>query len=124
MHRMPQGRWISLFCAVANLASMGQTATQIGAEAAASAPWLVSLQIPGQAKWEGRVSEPLIEAIEIAGKSTSLRWQFNRDVSRFDQQQVSLVYESASPHLRLTWGWRVPLTFGPIEHQTSIKNIK
>ena len=61
------------------LVSIGQTATlrtadtQIVVEAAASAPRLVSLQIPGQAKWEDRVSEPLIEAIEIAGKSTPLR---------------------------------------------------
>ena len=130
MHRMLQGRWISLFCAAASLASIGQTATlrtadtQIVVEAGASAPRLVSLQIPGQAKWEDRVSEPLIEAIEIAGKSTPLRWQFNRDVSRFDEQQVSFVYESASPHLRLTWAWRVPVTFGPIEHQTSIENLE
>src|ERR1700730_3381808 len=130
MHRMRQGRVISLFWAAASLASIGQTATlrtadtQIVVEAAASAPRLVSLQIPGQAKWEDRVSEPLIEAIEIAGKSTPLRWRFNRDVSRFDEQQVSFVYESASPHLRLTWGWRVPVTFGPIEHQTRIENLE
>jgi hypothetical protein len=127
---MLQGRWISFFGAAASLASIGQTATlrtadtQIVVEAAASAPRLVSLQIPGQAKWEDRVSEPLIEAIEIAGKSTPLHWQFNRDVSRVDQQQVSFVYESASPHLRLTWGWRVPVTFGPIEHQTRIENLE
>jgi hypothetical protein len=130
MHGMLQGWWLSIFLAAASLAASGQTATlrttdtQIVLEAGDSAPRLVSLQIPGHAKWEDRVSEHLIEAIEIADKSTPLHWQFNRDASQVDERNVSYIYESASPHLRLTWGWRVPVTFGPIEHQIRIENLE
>jgi hypothetical protein len=131
MNRMLQdGWWISLFWAAASLASSGQTATlqtadtQIVVEAGGSAPRLVSLQVSGQAKWEDRASEPLIEALEMAGKSTPLHWQFNRSASHVDEQNVSFVYESASPHLRLTWVWRVPATFGALEHQTRIENLE
>src|SRR5216683_14764 len=94
MNRVLQRWWIAFFCASASLASSGETATlrttdtQIVVEAGAAAPRLVSLQIPGQAKWEDRVSEPLINAIEIADKSTPLHWQFNRDASRVDEQNV------------------------------------
>jgi len=129
MNRGIRGAWILIFVVSTNLGSSGQTATlqtadsQIIVEAGGSAPRLVSLQIPGHAKWGNRASEPLIEAIEIADKSTPLHWQFNRDASHIDKQNVSFVYESASPHLRLSWGWRVPATFGPIEHQTRIENL-
>src|SRR5580704_12370600 len=101
MNRMLQdGWWISLFWAAASLASSGQTATlqtadtQIVVEAGGSAPRLVSLQVSGEAKWEDRASEPLIEALEMAGKSTPLHWQFNRSASHVDEQNVSFVYES------------------------------
>jgi hypothetical protein len=129
MNRMLQSWSLSLFCVSAGFTSSGQVATLHTADARivvepGSAPRLVSLQIPGHSRWDNVAVEPLIEAIEMDGKSTPIHWQFNRDATRVDEQQVSFVYESASPHLRLTWQWRAPVTFGPIEHQIRIENLE
>jgi len=123
------GRSGSIFVLLAGACALGQTAnlqtadTQIVLEAGATRPRLVSLQVPGQSKWQDRMSETLIESAEVVGKSTPVHWQFDRDASHTDQKSVSFVYDSASPHLRLTWEWRVPAGYGPIEHQTRIENL-
>jgi alpha-galactosidase len=83
----------------------------------------MSLAFPGQPKWENRVSETLIASMEIAGKSTPVSWTFNRDASQISEKRVSFVYDSAAPHLRLTWEWRVRQTYGPIEHEIRIENL-
>lgn len=36
---------------------------------------------------------------------------------------MAYVYESQSPHLRLTWEWRAPADFGPVEHAIRIENM-
>jgi melibiase-like protein/glycosyl hydrolase family 36 len=119
-----------IFCIFAGLISHAQTTTlrttdtEVTVEPGATVPRLVSLQIPGHAKWDNQASEPLIESIDADDKPTPVRWQFNRNASHVDDKQVSFVYESASPHLRLTWEWRVPVGFGPIEHQTRIENLE
>src|SRR3989440_836224 len=122
-------RWISIFVLISSLSSAGQTArlqtadTQIEVEAGGNAPRLVSLEVPGQLKWESKASESLIESVEIAGKNTPVHWQLDANASRSDDKNVSFVYESATPHLRLTWQWRVPAAYGPIEHQIRIENM-
>ncbi|MGA7907060.1 MAG: glycoside hydrolase family 36 protein [Candidatus Sulfotelmatobacter sp.] len=101
-----------------------QTAdTKIVVEADDSSPRLVSLEVPGQPLWKNNASEALIEFVEIDGQKTALRWQLDRNASRSDEKSVSFVYESAAPHLRLTWQWRAPVEYGPIEHQTRIENL-
>jgi alpha-galactosidase len=97
--------------------------THIIVEAGATRPILVSLEIPAQSKWENRDSEALVSSVDISGESSPLNWQFNREASRIGEKQVALVYESATPHLRLTWEWRAAAGFGPLEHQIRIENL-
>jgi alpha-galactosidase len=120
---------LALLCPSVWTQTTGQTArlqtadTQIVVEAEGNRPRLVSLGVPGQPQWENRASEALIESIEIAGKDTPVHWQLDPNAGRSDVTNVSFVYESATPHLRLTWAWRVPVGYGPIEHQTRIENL-
>jgi hypothetical protein len=81
------------------------------------------LNVPGQPKWENSRPETLIEFVEIAGQKTPLHWQLDRNQNRSDEKNASFVYESVTPHLRLTWLWRVPVAYGPIEHQIRIENL-
>jgi|HubBroStandDraft_1064217.scaffolds.fasta_scaffold08058_6 hypothetical protein len=101
-----------------------QTAdTEIVVEAGESTPRFLSLDAPGQRKWENSASEALPEFVEIAGKKMPVHWQLDRNASRSDGKNASFVYESTTPHLRLTWLWRVPVAYGPIEHQIRIENL-
>jgi hypothetical protein len=115
-----------LFCPIA----FGQTSarlhtsdTDLALEAGVEAPRLVSLASPGQPAWQNRASESLIASAEISGQPTPIHWTFNHDASQITAGQVVFVYDSASPHLRLTWEWRTRADYGPIEHQVRIENL-
>ena len=98
--------------------------TELVLEASAAGPSLVSLAVPGQPKWENRVSEALIPFAEMSGTQVSCKWIFNAEASHSSDQQVDFVYDSAMPHLRLTWEWSVRQNYGPIEHQIRIENLE
>jgi hypothetical protein len=122
--------WISLLCLSCSICILGQTSarlqtsdTDLVLEAGPTAPRLISLGVPGQPKWENRASEVLIPSAEVSDKPTPLYWTFNREASQIGEQRVALVYDSASPPLRLTWEWRTRQTYGPIEHQIRIENL-
>ena len=122
---------IGLVCLLSSLCVLGQTRarlqtadTELVLEAGPEAPRLVSLAVPQQAKWENRSSEALISGADVSDKTTSLHWNFNREASQFSDQRVALVYDSPAPHLRLTWEWRTPQAYGPIEHQIQIENLE
>jgi len=93
-------------------------------EAGPEAPRLTSLSVPGQAKWENHASEVLIPSADVSNKLTPVRWSFNREASQVGEQRVAFVYDSASPHLRLTWEWRARQAYGPIEHEIRIENLE
>ena len=97
--------------------------SQVALEASPEAPRLVKFAFPGQPEWVNRSSEALLPFAEIAGAQAACHWEFNAQASHAGEQQVVFVYESASPHLRLTWEWRAPQTYGPIEHQIHIENL-
>jgi len=107
----------------AQTAELKTAQTQITLEAGADAPRLVRLQVPGQPKWENKTSEELIKSVMIGDTETPVHWQFDPNESRTDQGSVRFVYESANPHLRLTWSWTVKQDYGPIEHGIRIENL-
>jgi len=122
--------WVSLLCVWFSLAALGQTSarlqtsdTELALEAGPTAPRLVSLMVPGQAKWENTASEVLIPFAEVSGAPVPLQWSFNRQASQIGEQRVAFVYDSASPRLRLTWEWRTRQEYGPIEHEIRIENL-
>ena len=105
-------------------ARLQTTDTDLTVQAGATSPVVSSLAVPGQAPWVNRSSESLIAFVEVSGKQTPCAWRFNRDASRVDDQRVEFVYDSATPHLRLTWEWRVRQAYGAIEHQIRIENLE
>ena len=114
---------LALILAASQTTANLQTAdTELVLEASTTAPRLISLHSPGQTTWQNRASETLIARVEIEGKSTPLTWTFNPEASQTTAQRVAFVYDSTSPRLRLTWEWRAPQTYGPIEHEISIEN--
>ena len=107
----------------AQTATLRTTDIELSVETSATAPHVVSLQSPGQPKWQNRTSETLITEADIAGKPTPLAWHFNPDTSQTTGRRVAFVYDCPSPHLRLTWEWRVPQSYGPLEHEIRIENL-
>ena len=123
--------WICWFCLSCSASVLGQTSarlqtsdTELVLQAGPEAPRLTSLSVPGQEKWENRASEVLIPSVDVSDQLTPVHWSFNREASQIGEQQVAFVYDSASPHLRLTWEWRTRQAYGPIEHQIRIENLE
>ncbi len=122
--------WIVLLSVSCNVSALAQLSarlqtsdTELALEAGTSAPRLTALAVPGQPRWENRASEVLISSAEIADKTIPLQWVFNREASQVNDQRVLFVYDCASPHLRLSWEWRIRQSYGPIEHQIRIENL-
>ncbi len=121
---------VSLLCVYVSLSARGQESarlhtsdTELVFEAGPSAPQIKSFSYPGSAAWENRRSESLIDFAQVSDKQVPLQWTFDQSASHINDQQVAFVYESASPHLRLTWEWRTRQDYGPIEHQIRIENL-
>jgi hypothetical protein len=119
-----------LLCFLPGLAAYPQTKaelhtseTQLEFEASANSPRVSAFSVPGQDKWNNRSSETLIPFVEVSGSQIPCAWSFNAEASHAGEQGVTFVYESAFPHLRLTWEWRVRQNYGPIEHQIRIENL-
>jgi hypothetical protein len=119
-----------LLLAAGTLAAAPQTSaavqskdTVIRLEAAPNAPRLVELQGPGQPAWKNRSSEPLIDHVLIDARKVPVTWKLDSEASQVSSDRAAFVYESQSPHLRLTWQWRARAGFGPIEHQIRIQNL-
>jgi alpha-galactosidase len=97
--------------------------SEVKLEALPDAPRLVSFDFPGQPEWQNRSSEALVPFAEVTGSQSACKWILNSEASSVSDQQVVFVYESASPHLRLSWEWRTRQKYGPIEHQVRIENL-
>jgi len=97
--------------------------TEVDFKASDAGPRVTSLAFPESPKWQNRASEALIATVEIGGRTQELHWTFQPKASEINDQRVAFVYGCASPHMRLTWEWRVPANFGPIEHQIRIENL-
>jgi hypothetical protein len=108
---------------VGQKAELETAETQIVVEAGTDMPRLLSLQVPGQPKWQNRASEALINAVESGDETTPVHWRFDRDASHADAKHISLVYQSENPRLRLTWSWIAKQDHGPLEHQIRIENL-
>jgi hypothetical protein len=108
--------------AAAQIANILKTAeTKLRFEAGLHSPRLSALQ-NGTELLTNHVDETLISDVEIAGHTRSIEWNLNVAESHADQHIVSFVYDSPSPHLRLTWQWEARSQHGPIEHQIRIEN--
>lgn len=86
------------------------------------APKLGSIQI-GDEHLVNLASEPLPARVEINGKTVPLVWRIQTALGKAEQSHVVLIYESETPHLRLSWEWEARANFGPLEHRITIQNL-
>ena len=114
---------VSLCTLGQNKAQLRTTDTEITVEASGASPRLTKFAFPGQPEWQNRNSEALIPFVVIDGQQTPCTWKLNSEASQVSDHQVVFVYESGSPHLRLSWEWRTRQTFGPVEHQIRMENL-
>ncbi len=112
-----------LSAAAQNSIRLKTSDTEITLTPGPTAPSLTAFAVPAQPAWENRSSENLIDSAQISGKTEAIRWNFNAALTKADDKEVVFVYESLSPHLRLSWEWHVRQAFGPIEHQIHIENL-
>jgi alpha-galactosidase len=107
----------------AQITSLGTAQTIVQLKAGATAPQLLSLQSPGLPAWSNKAAEELIATVAIDGHSVPLHWKLVGGLGQKDAKHISFVYETQSPHLRLTWEWSAPAKAGPLEHRIEIKNL-
>ena len=104
-------------------ATLHSRETTIVLQARDEAPSLISLRSGTLPPWSNNTSEPLIGSVEQNGQQIPLQWKLDRSESKVSSQQVSFVYRSSSPKLRLTWQWSARDQTGPIEHSIRIENL-
>ncbi len=73
--------------------------------------------------WSNQAIEPLPASVEVNGATVPLTWQLKPELGHADPHKAVFVYESASPHLRLSWIWEARAGFGPVEHRVTIENL-
>lgn len=88
-----------------------------------AAPRLLSLTGSSGPAWRNGAPEPLPASIEIDGAPVKLIWKLNPQAGHADAHSVVYVYDSAQPHLRLSWEWDAPAAFGPLQHRVTIQNL-
>ena len=92
-------------------------------DAGARAPQVIGLKGPGGPQWVNTIAESLPAWLVREGQRVPLHWQLVRARSWVRAERVAFVYESQTPHLRLTWEWRARARFGPLEHRILIENL-
>jgi hypothetical protein len=110
------------FAAAESRITIGNTDNRIVLEAGAAAPRVLRLTRGGDEDWIGAGDAQLIDTAIVGGKSVALHWRFDSDRSRVGKKQVSLVYVTWNPDLRLRWTWQARSAHGPIEHTIFIEN--
>lgn len=104
-------------------ATLSTADTTLSIEAGAQAPRLAALGHHDGWVLKGRSAEPLPDHVEAGGAVRPLKWQLDRAASRSDSKEISLVYLSEAPALRLVSRWRTRAAFGPVEHSIEIHNL-
>lgn len=101
-----------------------QTAdTTLIVEAGATAPRVVRLEGRQGTVWVNRAAEQLLLDVEINAKRAPTAWRLNSGATQAASNEIIFIYENTSPRLRLSWQWRKPAEFGPIEHEIKVENL-
>ncbi len=73
--------------------------------------------------WSNQAAEPLPASVEINGATVPVTWQLRPSLGPADTAKIVFVYESATPHLRLSWIWEARAASGPVEHRIQVENL-
>jgi hypothetical protein len=84
-----------------------------------------SIDGAGQNLWSNHSDDPLPASVEVDGAPVSIAWQLKPELGSVEpnKRKVVFVYESAEPHLRLSWIWEARADLGPIEHRIVVENL-
>ena len=73
--------------------------------------------------WRNRGEQALPAAVEVDDASIAVTWTLRPELGTADARQVTYVYESTEPRMRLRWDWEARADFGPVEHSIHIENL-
>lgn len=104
----------------AELATSDERLSLVGGD---HAPRLTRLVSHSGAVWQNQSDETLPTSVTISNASIPIVWSFKPELASVDAHHVAFVYESTQPHLRLSWEWEAPASFGPIEHHITVENL-
>ncbi|MGB9078679.1 MAG: alpha-galactosidase [Terracidiphilus sp.] len=108
--------------AAATSAILANTTVSFAFTAGPHAPHLDTIRAPGLSL-RNQAEEPLPSSILRNAISLPLVWNFNSALSHTSPRVLSFVYESKTPHLRLTWQWELRASSGPIQHHVTVQNL-
>jgi len=91
--------------------------------AGSRAPRLLTLSGASGELWSNETGETLPASVEMNGAPVAVKWKLNSRLGTVAAHRVVFVYESALPHLRLSWQWENRVEFGPFEHHITIENL-
>lgn len=92
-------------------------------EAGPTQPRLLAFTGPGQTQWKNAGFEQLPATVEIGDRSVPVKWTHVAARDTVSARNVTFVYESAQPHLRLEWKWQARAPFGAVEHIITVRNL-
>jgi alpha-galactosidase len=104
-------------------ATLSTTDTVVELSAGPSTPAIISLAGHNQNPWRNRSQDSLPAFVQQGGTRLPLTWSLVSRSAAINAKQVTFVYESKEPHLRLSWQWTSRATFGPIEHRIELQNL-
>ncbi|HXS76151.1 MAG TPA: glycoside hydrolase family 36 protein [Terracidiphilus sp.] len=91
-------------------------------ENGAAGPRVATIEA-GKGRYENTAAEALPTNVEIDGKTVAVKWKLVPGSGSADKKRVSLMYESAEPHLRLEWVWEARADSGAMEHFITVENL-
>jgi hypothetical protein len=115
-----QHAWATATITPAIVATRDVTLALRAGEHAPALAWVSG--IPGF-HFTNAADEPLPASVEVNGDQVALTWELKPELAHADKRHVVFVYESAEPHLRLSWEWQARADFGPIEHSITVENL-
>jgi alpha-galactosidase len=95
--------------------------TTLVLEAGEGLPKVESLS-GGGITWIGQEPAELIDRVMIRGRWQPVQWKL--ESAGHVPGRVTMIYDSAAPHLRLEWSWEARAHDGPIEHTFTLANLE
>jgi alpha-galactosidase len=87
----------------------------------AAGPRIAAIEA-GKTRYQNSAGEALPANVEVDGHTVAVKWKLVPGAGSTDKKRVSMVYESAEPHLRLTWVWESRADSGAMEHFITVEN--
>ena len=104
-------------------ATLSTSDARLELRAGENVPTLIALTGRDAAVWRNQQAETLPGSVEENGTAVPVSWTLKREASKIDAREITYVYESAQPHLRLRWKWAARAGFGPFEHTITVENL-